>query len=176
MENTRNHGHPDSFDALIDEIRSRLLPALVSKWGIEVGNDLCSEVEEYAWEHRRKVIAMENPLGYLYRVAQSKSRNHVRWMTRNSFPTRFPDIVHQDMQLHDTLQMLAGLNPDQRVCVMLVHAFGWTYAEVADLLGVTRAVVNHHVHRGIARLRSATFTDPLLAPSSLPTRTLEEQS
>lgn len=176
MENTGNHGRPDGFDALIDEIRARLLPALVSKWGIEVGSDLCSDVEEYAWEHQRKVIAMENPLGYLYRVAQSKSRSHVRWLNRNTFPSRFPDVVHEDMQLHDTLQMLAGLNPDQRVCVMLVHAFGWTYAEVADLLGVTRAVVNHHVHRGIARLRSTAFTDPLLSPSPATTLPLEEQS
>lgn len=175
MESTENPGRPDGFDTLIDEIRSRLLPALVSKWGIEVGSDLCSDVEEYAWKHRRKVVAMENPLGYLYRVAQSKSRNYVRWMNRTTFPSRFPDIVHEDMQLHDTLQMLAGLNPDQRVCVMLVHAFGWTYAEVADLLGVTRAVVNHNVHRGIARLRSSTFTDPLSSPSPMTSQLLEER-
>ena len=107
---------------------------------------------------------MENPLGYLYRVAQSKSRSYVRWMKRTTFPSRFPDIVHEDPALHDTLQMLAALTDDQRVCVMLVHAFGWTYAEVADLLGVTRSVVNHNVHRGLARLRTTTLRDPLLAP------------
>ena len=176
MENTRIHGYSGGFDALIDEIRARLLPALVSKWGIEVGSDLCSEVEEYAWEHQRKVVAMENPLGYLYRVAQSKSRSHVRWMKRTTFPSRFPDIVQEDMQLHDTLQMLAGLKPDQRVCVMLVHAFDWTYAEVAELLGVSRAVVNHHVHRGIAQLRSKGFTDPLESPSPITTPATEEKS
>ena len=176
MEETSPHHRTDRFEALIDEIRAKLLPALVVKWGIEVGRDLCSDVEEYAWEHRAKVTRMVNPLGYLYRVAQSKSRSHVRWMNRNTFPSRFPDVVHEDMQLHDTLQMLAGLNPDQRVCVILVHAFGWTYAEVADLLGVTRAVVNHHVHRGIARLRSTALTDPLLSPSPATTLPLEEQS
>jgi DNA-directed RNA polymerase specialized sigma24 family protein len=175
MENTRNHGHPDGFDALIDEIRSRLLPALVAKWGIEVGSDLCSDVEEHAWENQRKVIAMENPLGYLYRVAQSKSRRYSRWMNHTTFPSRFPDVVHEDPQLHDMLQMLAGLNPDQRVCVMLVHAFGWTYPEVAELLGVTRSVVNHHVSRGLGRLRSTTFVDPLLSPSTYPVQTQEEQ-
>jgi DNA-directed RNA polymerase specialized sigma24 family protein len=154
-------GHPGGFDTLIDEIRARLLPALVSKWGIEVGSDLSSDVEEYAWEYQRKVIGMDNPLGYLSRVAQSKSRRHVRWMSRTTFLSRFPDIVHEDSKLHDTLQLLAGLKPDQRVCVMLVHAFGWTHAEVAELLGVTRAVVNHHVHRGITRLCSTALTDPL---------------
>ena len=165
MEETSPHRRSDGFDSLIDEIRARLLPALVAKWGIEVGSDLCSDVEEYAWEHRAKVTRMENPLGYLYRVAQSKSRSHVRWMKRTTFPSRFPDIVHEDPALHDTLQMLAVLTDDQRVCVMLVHAFGWTYAEVAELLGVTRVVVNHNVHRGLSRLRSETLQDPLLSPS-----------
>lgn len=83
----------DGFDALVDEIRAKLLPALVAKWGMEVGSDLCSDVEEYAWEYRAKVTGMENPLGYLYRVAQSKSRSHVRCMKRTTFPSRFPDIV-----------------------------------------------------------------------------------
>lgn len=124
MEETSPHGRSDGFDSLIVEIRARLLPALVAKWGIEVGSDLCSDVEEYAWEHRAKVTRMGNPLGYLYRVAQSKSRSHLRWMKRTTFPSRFPDIVHEDPSLHDTLQMLAVLTDDQRVCVMLVHAFG----------------------------------------------------
>ena len=165
MEETSPHRCIDGFDALIDEIRVKLLPALVAKWGIEVGSDLCSDVEEFAWDHRAKVTRMENPLGYLYRVAQSKSRSHVRWMKRTTFPSRFPAIVHEDPALHDMLQMLAVLNADQRVCVMLVHAFGWTYSEVAELLGVTRPVVNHRVHRGLAQLRSTTLRDPLLSPS-----------
>jgi len=163
MEETSPHRRTDGFDALIDEIRAKLLPALVAKWGIEVGSDVCSDVEEYAWEHSTKVTRMENPLGYLYRVAQSKSRSHVRWMKRTTFPSRFPDTVHEDPALHDMLQMLAVLTDDQRVCVMLVHAFGWTYAEVAELLGVTRAVVNHNVHRGLAVLRATSFRDPLLS-------------
>ena len=154
MEKKAPHNGYESFDGLIDDVRLRLLPALVVKWGIEVGSDLCSDVEEYAWEHRAKVRRMENPLGYLFRVAQSKSRSHLRWMKRTEFPSRFPDIVHEDLVLHDMLQMLSGLKPDQRVCVMLVHAFGWSYTEVADLLGVTRAVVNHHVHRGLTILRA----------------------
>lgn len=164
MKEEMSHPRTDGFDALIDEIRARLLPALVAKWGIEVGSDLCADVEEYAWEHGVEVTRIENPLGYLYRGAQSKSRSHVRWIKRTTFPSRFPDIAHEDPALHDTLHMLAALNDDQRVCVMLVHAFGWMYAEVAALLGVTRAVVSHNVYRGLSRLRPTTLHDPLLAP------------
>ena len=41
MEETDPHRRTDGFDALIDEIRAKLLPALVAKWGIEVGSDQC---------------------------------------------------------------------------------------------------------------------------------------
>jgi len=43
-----NRARPETFDELIDLVRSRLLPVLWSKWGIEVGGDVCSEVKEYA--------------------------------------------------------------------------------------------------------------------------------
>ena len=160
-----NADSPNSFDELIDLVRARLLPVLWSKWGVEVGGDICCEVGEYAWGNRERLLRMANPLGFLYRVSQSKARRYSRWSKRSTFPSRFPDIIHEDPQLHDILQMLAVLTEDQRVCVMLVHAFGWTYAEVAELLGVTRVVVNHNVHRGLARLRSEALQDPLLSPS-----------
>lgn len=136
----------------------------MSRWGAETGRDLCSEVEEYAWEHRHRLSTLDNPLGHLYPVAQSRSRRYVRWRDRTTFPSRVPEVVHEDLALHDTLQLLATLSADQRVCVLLVHGFGWTYVEVAELLGVTRSAVNNHVHRGLAQLRRNPMHDPLLSP------------
>lgn len=153
---------PESFDELIDLVRARLLPVLWSKWGVEVGGDICCEVEEYAWGNRERLLRMSNPLGFLYRVSQSRARRYTRWSKRTTFPSRFPDLVHEDSQLHDTLQMLAVLAPDQRTCVLLVHGFGWTYNEVAELVGMKRSEVNNHVHRGLARLRADVASDPLL--------------
>ena len=162
----RNPDSPHSFDELIDLVRARLLPVLWSKWGIEVGGDICSEVEEYAWENRERLLRMSNSLGFLYRVSQSKARRYSRWSKRTSFPSRFPDIIHEDPQLHDTLQMLSVLTSEQRACVLLVHGFGWTYNEVADLLGMKRTDVNNHVHRGLSRLRTDSIFDPLLVAKS----------
>lgn len=168
-----NPGQPGSFDELIDLIRGRLLPVLWSKWGIEVGGDVCCEVEEYAWENRDRLLRMSNPLGFLYRVSQSKARRYSRWSKRTTFPSRFPDLVHEDPQLHDTLQMLAVLAPDQRACVLLVHGFGWTYIEVAELLGMKRSEVNNHVHRGLMHLRAVIIADPLLEAGLRPSREQE---
>lgn len=151
-----------TFDELVDQVRSQLLPVLWSKWGVEVGGDICCEVEEYAWTHRQRLLKMPNPLGYLYRVSQSKARRYTRWSQRTTFPSRFPDIIHEDPQLHDMLQMLSNLSPDQRACVLLVHGFGWSYNDVADLLGMKRSDVNNHVHRGMACLRTDHFNEPLL--------------
>jgi len=165
MEQTPNHLRVSTFDELIEQIRMRLWPALLARWGVEVGSDTCSEVEEYAWEHRTKVLRTENQIGYLYRVAQSKARRYNRWMKRTTFPSRFPDVVHEDTSVHDVLQHLSGLNDDQRVCILLIHGFCWSYAEVAEILGVSRSVVNNNVHRGLAHLRGTDWRDPLLNPA-----------
>ena len=168
-----NYGQPNSFEELIGLVRGRLLPVLWSKWGIEVGGDICCEVEEYAWENRDRLLRMSNPLGFLYRVSQSKARRYSRWSKRTTFPSRFPDVVYEDPQLHDTLQVLAVLSPDQRACVLLVHGFGWTYNEVAELLGMKRSEVNNHVHRGLAHLRTITIAGPLLEDDPCPSNKQE---
>lgn len=49
---------------------------------------------------------------------------------------------------------LGGLSDRQRVAVVLVHGYGWTMAEVADLLGVKVTTVQSHLDRALARLRS----------------------
>ena len=53
-------------------------------------------------------------------------------------------------RLDDALQRLSQR---QRTVVILVHAHGWTYGEVADALGVSLASVRNQLHRGMKRLR-----------------------
>jgi RNA polymerase sigma factor (sigma-70 family) len=50
-------------------------------------------------------------------------------------------------------RLLSELPERQRVAVVLVHAYGWTAAEVADLLGVRRNTVLTHLERGLRHLR-----------------------
>ena len=54
---------------------------------------------------------------------------------------------------------LRKLSPKQRQVVVLVYAFEWTQAEVADLLGVRPTTVQNHVERGMAKLRHALKVD-----------------
>lgn len=48
---------------------------------------------------------------------------------------------------------LSSLRPPQRVAVLLVHGFGWTYQETADAMGVPITTVRNHLHRGMKQLR-----------------------
>jgi DNA-directed RNA polymerase specialized sigma24 family protein len=49
---------------------------------------------------------------------------------------------------------LAQLSDRQRVAVVLVHGFGWTIREVAELTNTRTTTVQNHLERGLARLRS----------------------
>jgi DNA-directed RNA polymerase specialized sigma24 family protein len=154
-------GIPESFEGLIELVRSRLLPALWAKWGVEVGNDICAEVEEYVWTHHAELLGMTNPMGYLFRVSQSKSRRYLSWLKRNTFPGHLAEIGCEDRELNDSLRDLAILTVNQRACVLLVHGFGWSYAEVAELLSIKETAVNNHVNRGLVRLRAKASSPTL---------------
>ena len=63
-----------SFEQFFATAEPRLRRALVATYGGERGREASAEALAWAWEHWPKVQAMEHPLGYLYRVAQSRSR------------------------------------------------------------------------------------------------------
>jgi RNA polymerase sigma factor (sigma-70 family) len=53
---------------------------------------------------------------------------------------------------------LAALTQRQRLAVVLVHGYGYTLREVAELTGLRRTSVQNHAERGLARLRAALGT------------------
>lgn len=140
------------FDAFVGDEGPRLRRALVAAYGVEVGNDVCADALAWAWEHRTAVQSMERPLGYLYRVGQSAARRQHRWRREVCFP---PEVGERDVpvasgRLDDAL---GRLSERQRSVVMLIHAHGFSYAEVAEILGVSVASVRNQLHRGMGRLR-----------------------
>jgi DNA-directed RNA polymerase specialized sigma24 family protein len=48
---------------------------------------------------------------------------------------------------------LAALSEAQRIAVVLVHGFGWTMREVAELNGTQVTSVQTHLERGLHKLR-----------------------
>lgn len=134
------------FEEFAREAHPRLVRALAPIRG-ESALDAAAEALAYAWEHWSDVRDLANPVGYLYRVGQSRTRTRRVPQLPAPETIGLPDI---DPRL---IPALLRLPDTQRAAVWLVHACQWHYAEVADALGTTTSMVGNHVARGMARLR-----------------------
>jgi DNA-directed RNA polymerase specialized sigma24 family protein len=140
------------FEEFIADARVRLRRALVARYGVELGVEACAEATAWAWANRDRLLAMANPVGYLFRVGQTAVRSETRFHRAPLFPNEVIDdeISVPDPGLHEAL---GRLTPDQRAAVMLVHAHGYRYTEAANLLDIPVSTLKNHLHRGSRRLR-----------------------
>jgi len=121
---------------------------------VEAGSEAFADAMAYAWEHRERLSEMKNPLGYLYKVGLSSARPHLRWRRRSVLLDT--DLMQEGSEHDiDLIDAFARLSAAQRVAVVMVHGYGATYAEVAEVLGISVAAVTNHVHRGLRRLRES---------------------
>ena len=140
-----------NFDEFVARDAPRLRAGLVAALGPDVGLDAASEALAYGWQHWSRVSTMANPVGYLYRVGQSAARRLTRRGPLLPVP---PQREEHDVEpgLSKALELLTEA---QRTCVMLVHAFGWSQVEAAELLGVSVSSVRTHLVRGLNKLQLA---------------------
>ena len=141
-----------SFETFIASAEPRLRRTFVARFGVEHGNDVTADVLAYAWEHWETLAVTANPVGYLYRVGQSQARRYRRWARPVVFPSE-PSLAGADIE-PGLGRALSRLSDDQRVAVILVHSYGWTYAEAAEALGTPISTFRNHLHRGMTRLRT----------------------
>jgi DNA-directed RNA polymerase specialized sigma24 family protein len=151
----------DTFAVLAAKVRPRLLQALVARFGPETGGDACDAALAWAWEHRDRMETVTDPLAYLYRVGQSHARPGLRWLARRADPLADDRLVAREVEPVDPelIQAMRKLPPDHRSAVLLVHAYGWTIAEVAAVRDVPVTTVTNHLQRGMTRLRHLLVHD-----------------
>jgi DNA-directed RNA polymerase specialized sigma24 family protein len=136
------------FDAFFAAYEPQVRRALVATYGAERGREAAAEAFAWAWEHRDTLAGIDRPVGYLYRVGQSKSRP--RRIRRLYDRPLWPDVAVEP----ELAAELARLSERQRVIVVLVHGYDWTLSEVAELLNLNVSTVNTHLNRGLKKLRS----------------------
>jgi RNA polymerase sigma-70 factor (ECF subfamily) len=141
------------FDEFVREVEPRLRRAFVGCRGVDGAHEATAEALAYAWEHRGRVLAMENPAGYLYRVGQSRTKARRRVALPSPADLRLPEVEPA------LIPALLALPDQQRTAVWLVHACGWTYAEAAEAMTVSRSAVGTHVSRALDALRRALEVD-----------------
>ena len=144
-----------TFDEWANASEPRLRRAFVASYGLDVGADVTAEAMAYAWEHWTRLRTMDNPTGYLFRVGQSAARRSRRPSGLLPVPPQ-QELPNVEPRLIDAVNQLTE---SQRICVVLVHAFGWSQQEVADVLGVSHSTVRTHLARGIASLRLTLEVD-----------------
>jgi len=137
----------DTFSTFFAAAEPRLRRAFVAAYGSDRGREATAEALAYGWEHWTEVERMNNPTGYLYRVGRSRTRNRKQ---RVIFERPATPEVWIETRLPAAL---AALTERQRLAVSLVHGFGWTLREVAELTGLRITTIQNHLERGLARLR-----------------------
>lgn len=140
---------PRDFEAFVADAEPRLSRALAAACGFEDGRDATAEALAYAFEHWSELQHITNLPGYLFRVALTRGRR--RRKQRVLFAV--PDTPERSFE-PALPGALAALTERQRLAVVLVHGYGYTLREVAELTGLRPTTVQNHVARGLRRLRT----------------------
>lgn len=144
-------GSQEEFERFVAEVEPRLGRALAALYGFEDGRDATAEALAYAWENWPRLQHIANLPGYLFRVGQSRGRRR-----RQPATGLFNVDAGGDYRFEPGLpKALATLTERQRLAVVLVHGYGCTLREVAELTGTKPTTVQNHLGRGLARLRNS---------------------
>lgn len=140
------------FRAFLGDTEPRLRQALVATYGPVNGREATVDALSWAWEHWDRLTEVTNKVAYLYRVGQSATRQldtkPIPIDVLRAVETNLPEVTPE------LLPSLARLSPQQRTTVVLVHAFGWPQADVAELLEINPSTVREHLRRALERLRA----------------------
>ena len=136
------------FESFVLFAEPRLSRALAAAFGFEDGRDATAEALAYAFEHWDDLQHVANLPGYLYRVGQTRGR-------RRRQRVLFAVPEGEERNFEPALPAaLASLTERQRLAVVLVHGYGYSLREVAELTGIRPTTVQNHLARGLARLRA----------------------
>ncbi|MGO9343974.1 MAG: RNA polymerase sigma factor [Acidimicrobiales bacterium] len=141
------------FRAFVAQVEPRLRRGLMAACGADRGREATAEALAVAWERWGQVRQMANPVGYLFRVGQSRTRGRKQ---RNLFSRPQDSDVWVEPGLP---KALGDLPKRQRVVVYLVHGYGFPVHEVADLMALREATVRTHLRRGLSSLRRSLKVD-----------------
>jgi len=136
------------FEEFVRDAEPRLRRALLGAVGTDRVEDAVGEALAYAFAHWSEVETMRNPVGYLYRVGQSRTRRRKRLRLFRHEPVSMPEVEP------GLIDALAALPDSQRIAVWLAHGCAWSHQEIAEVLSTSTSTVATHVARGLERLRS----------------------
>lgn len=139
----------EQFEAFCRRVEPRLRRAYIGWCGADQAADATAEALAWAWEHLHELDELGNVVGYLYRVGQTRIRSRRQGLMPVAPPANPP---HVEPGLVAAVRAL----PDrQRTAIWLCVACGFTHAEAASAMEITRTAMGTHVQRGMTSLRAS---------------------
>jgi RNA polymerase sigma factor (sigma-70 family) len=124
--------------------------------------DACASAWIIAWA-KHEHVRDDNPVGWLITVARHEALALLRKRGREVCSEGLPELAgaehdpHANIAARERLELLAELNPNQRLALSL-QAVGLGYREIAAVTGKTITWTNRHITEGRARLRKLAAT------------------
>ena len=149
---------PRTFDDLFLDEHDRLYRALYFITGSSAdAEELMQDAFLKVWERWDRIHTIEDPVGYLFRVAMNGFRMRAR---RARVAAR--RVVHlepardpfDDIELRDDVRrLLLSLPARQRAALVLTEIFGYSSEQAAQILGIRPTTVRVLASQGRAALR-----------------------
>jgi RNA polymerase sigma-70 factor (ECF subfamily) len=149
-----------AFDELVEQYQRPLLRFL---YGLvhdpELAADLCQDTFLSAYKARTTLKGELNAGAWLYTIALNHARGYLRrkkllsWVPfipgRDEKPAPTGDMATRAAQSDEVQELLAALPYQQRACLLL-HADGFRYSEIAQILNCSEGAVKLRIFRARA--------------------------
>jgi RNA polymerase sigma-70 factor (ECF subfamily) len=147
------------FDTFFQEEHERLFKALYFVTGDrQDAEDLMQDSFLRLWERWDDIGRIEDPTGYLFRVALNgfrMRRRRAAMTLRKVIPVKEERDAFADAEMRaDVRALLVGLTPRQRAALLLVDLLGYPSEQAGSILGVRASTVRALATQGRRALRA----------------------
>jgi RNA polymerase sigma-70 factor (ECF subfamily) len=155
---------PREFSAFFADEHERLFKALYFVTGNRAdASELMQDAFLKLWERWDSIDRIEDPAGYLFRVALNGSRMRARAARRAAKRLVAIDTAvdpFEEVNLREDVRlMLTRLAPRQRAALVLLDLYGYGSEEAAKIMGIRPSTVRALATPGRAVLRSSGGPD-----------------
>lgn len=139
----------------LDSIREyifRLSYALTLDYTL--AEDLAQDCVIKVWQHRQRLQCLDNPEAWIAKVVTNRARTY--WKRRPNWlplPTTIVQPGEQDPTVIELRGFVSQLKSEFRDVILLVSIYGFTYPEVAEILGVPEGTVSSRLNHAKKELR-----------------------
>ena len=152
------------FDTFFEDERERLFQALYFVTGNrDDAEELTQDAFLKLWERWDRIDRIDDPTGYLFRVALNAfrtRRRHAAVALRKLLPATEPPDAFREAEIRaDVRDLLPQVTPRQRAALLLVDLLGYSSEQAARILRVRPSTVRSLATQGRRTLRAEGAPD-----------------